>query len=70
MLPNLSSSNRLFEGKQKKIESLKERYIDSQAYLKRANFEYKKIDFKKQEVAHKQHKQLNKDRIYASAINL
>jgi hypothetical protein len=70
LLPSLLSSNRLFESKDRKIESLKERYIDSEAYLKRANFEYKKIELKKQDVAHKQHKQYNKDRIHASAAQL
>jgi hypothetical protein len=56
VLPNLLSSHRLFESKDRKVESLKERYIDSQAFLKRANFESKKIQLKKQDIAHKQYR--------------
>lgn len=54
-LPHLLSSYKLFETRNNEVESLKERYIESQAYLKRAEFEYKKIAFKKQQVAHRQH---------------
>lgn len=37
-LPNLLVTYKLFEGKGNKIQSIKERYIESQASLKRANY--------------------------------
>lgn len=46
-LPNLLFTYKLFADKNKRIENFNEKNIENKAYLKRANFEFRKIQLKK-----------------------
>jgi hypothetical protein len=54
-LPNLLFTYKLFADKNKRIENFNEKNIENKAFLKRANFEFRKIQLKKESIARKQH---------------